>query len=219
MSIEHNSSKRHFPDNPKPSDHVKFLAWGVEDQYTAIGLRRFGDQHNRCSEPFRRSQKQSLQKFTKWSDELEGEDKVYLTQACYRWSKSAIESCLKKLGVPERVAAQKARRAAFTRELKTIRLDNDFGSSGLWDAQGRNLGYDLLDLPFRLVRRIAAWQKDFNDTEFPPSTSDDAWWDRHEREAIDIGKMLQEALGSETVVTLFQGDDWISVDQYERTKE
>ena len=137
----------------------------------------------------------------------------------YRWSNSEIESCLKKLGVPERVAARKARRAAFTRQLKTIRLDNDFGSSGLWDAQGRNLGYDLLDLPFPLVRRIAAWQKDFNDTEFPPSTSDDAWWDRHEREAIDISKMLQEALGSETVVTLFQGDDWISVDQYERTME
>lgn len=87
MSIEHNSSKRHFPDIPKPSDHMKFLAWGVKDQYTAIGLRRFGDQHNQCSEPFQRSQKQSLQKFTKWSDELEGEDKVYLTQACYHWGR------------------------------------------------------------------------------------------------------------------------------------
>ena len=129
------------------------------------------------------------------------------------------ETSLKQRGVPVRAAARKAQRTEFTRRQKTIRVDNDFGSSGLWDAQGRNLGYDLLDLPFPLVRRIAAWQTDFDDTEFPPSTSDDAWWDRHEREAIDIGKLLQKALGSETVVTLFQGDDWISVDQYERTKE
>lgn len=47
--------------------------------------------------------------------------------------------CLRKRGVPDRVAARQSRRAAFTRELTAIGLDNDFGSSGLWDDQGRNL--------------------------------------------------------------------------------
>ena len=41
--------------------------------------------------------------------------------------------------------------------------------------------YDLLGLPSSLVRRIAAWQHDFDETENPPATGDDAWWERHEQ--------------------------------------
>ena len=122
-------------------------------------------------------------------------------------------TCLKKRGVPERVAAKKAKRAAFNRQLQEIRLDNDFGSSGLWDERGRMLGYDLLDLPFPLVQRIAAWQRDYDDTINPPSMGDEAWWTHHRQEAIDLGKALQTALGENTLVKLYRNQSWMSIDQ------
>ena len=119
-----------------------------------------------------------------------------------RMSLGNPEVCLQKRGVPERVAAQCAHRAAFTRQLKEIHLGNDFGSSGLWDAEGRNLGYDLLDLPFLLVKRIAAWQRNYDDAMNPQDKSDRAWWERHEQEALDLAKSLQTALGESTVIKL-----------------
>lgn len=76
---------------------------------------------------------------------------------------------LGKHGAPGRVAARKAQRAAFTHKLKEIRIYNDYCSSGLWEDG--NLHYDLLDLPFPLVRRIARWQQDFDDTVTPPDRS------------------------------------------------
>ena len=85
------------------------------------------------------------------------------------------ELALQKRGVPERVAARQAQRAAFTRQLTEIRLENDFGSSGLWDARGRCLDYDLLDLPFPLVKRIAAWQQDYDATMNPPNMGGQAF--------------------------------------------
>ena len=121
--------------------------------------------------------------------------------------------CLQKRGVPERVAAQKMQRASFTRRLKEIRLDNDFGSSGLWNDDGRNLGYDLLDLPFPLVRRIAAWQRDYDKTMNPPDMGDEAWWERHEKEALDLAKALQTALGENTAVKLYRKQGWMRVDE------
>lgn len=117
--------------------------------------------------------------------------------------------------MPERVAAQQAQRAAFTRQLTEIRLDNDFGSSGLWDERGRCLGYDLLDLPFPLVKRIAAWQRDYDETMNLPDMGDEAWWERHEQEAVEIAKALQ-ALGPKTVVKLYRPQGWVPVDQIDR---
>ena len=123
---------------------------------------------------------------------------------------------LKDCGVAERVAARKAQCAAFTRQLKEIRLDNEFGSSGLWDEDGRMLGYDQLDLPFPLVRRIAAWQRDFDDTVTPPDEGSDEWWDRHEEEQIEIAKALQVALGPEVAVKLYRREGWLTIDQIAR---
>lgn len=123
------------------------------------------------------------------------------------------DTCLQKRSVPERVAAQKMQRASFTRRLKEIRLDNDFGSSGLWSDDGRNLGYDLLDLPFPLVRRIAAWQREYDNTMNPPDMGDEAWWQRHEKEALDLAKALQTVLGENTVVKLYREQGWKSVDE------
>ncbi|MBF0528826.1 MAG: hypothetical protein HQK55_06065 [Deltaproteobacteria bacterium] len=122
------------------------------------------------------------------------------------------DTCLLKRGVPERVAARKSRRAAYTRCLKEIRLDNDFGGSGLWDMDGKMLGYDLLDLPFPLVRRIAAWQRDYDDTMDPPDMGDDAWWERHEQEAFDIARALHDALGKSVAIKVHRKQGWLTVD-------
>lgn len=125
--------------------------------------------------------------------------------------------CLQRRGVPERVAARQAQRTAFTRQLKEIRLDNDFCSSGLWNEEGKMLGYDLLDLPFPLVRRIAAWQRDYDDTVTPPDESNDEWWERHAEEEIEIAKALQAAMGVSVAVKLYRRAEWLTVDQVART--
>ena len=124
------------------------------------------------------------------------------------------DSSLIKRGVPERVAARKERRAEFMHQLKEIRLGNDFFSSGLWGANGKMLPYDLMDLPFPIVRRIAAWQRDYDNTMNPPADmGDEAWWGRHKQEALNIAVSLQEALGSQITVNLYQVEGWQSVRQ------
>jgi hypothetical protein len=128
------------------------------------------------------------------------------------------DSSLIKRGVPERVAARQKRHAEFMHQLNEIRFDNDFCSSGLWGANGKMLPYDLLELPFPIVRRIAAWQRDYDDTMNPPDMGDKAWWDRHEQEAINIAVSLQDALGSDITVKLYQGEGWQAVDQIVKSK-
>jgi len=128
------------------------------------------------------------------------------------------DTCLQKRGVPKRVAARQAQRAAFTRQLREVRLDNDYGSSGLWDEEGKMLGYDLLDLPFSLVRRIAAWQRDYDGAVTPPDEGSDEWWGRHEDEAVEIAQELQAALGANTVVKLYRKQGWMSVDEAVRVE-
>ena len=58
------------------------------------------------------------------------------------------------------MARRQAQRAAFTRQLAELRIDKEYGSSGLWDEDGRMLGYD------------------------PPVHGDDAWRDRHRKEEM-----------------------------------
>ena len=110
---------------------------------------------------------------------------------------------LRQRGVPERVAAQRAQRAESMRKLTEVHVMCDFYSSGLWDARGRSLGYDLLDLPFPLVRRLARWQSDYDETFNPPDPpGDDAWWSRHRQEGLKIAKDLQAFLGPHTKVSI-----------------
>ena len=59
-------------------------------------------------------------------------------------------------GVPERVAHQDKLRENLTHQLEEIRVWPEFGSSGLWDNKGSMIGYDLIFLPFQLVRRLSA---------------------------------------------------------------
>lgn len=128
------------------------------------------------------------------------------------------ETTLEKRNVPQRVMANRNRREAFTRQLKEIRLSCEFCSSGLWSDKGQMLAYDLLNLPFDLVRRIATWQRDFDETENPPATGDDAWWKRHEQDAISIATVLQAALGESPVIKLYRQDGWLSIADISQTE-
>jgi hypothetical protein len=122
------------------------------------------------------------------------------------------ETSLEARGVPERLAARQARRAAFTGQLTELRLGNDYGSSGLWDEHGRELGYDLLDLPFSLVKRIAAWQRDFEERLISSDEGDDAWWERHTREEVEIAGVLQAAFKSRIAVKVHRNECWLPID-------
>ncbi len=109
-----------------------------------------------------------------------------------------------------------------TRQLKEIRLSCEFCSSGLWNDKGQMLAYDLLDLPFPLVRRIAAWQHDFDEMENPPATGDEAWWERHEQEEVSIATELQTAMGESPIIKLYRKDGWLSIadiNQFEGEKQ
>jgi hypothetical protein len=70
------------------------------------------------------------------------------------------------------------------------------------------IGYDLIFLPFQLVRRLSAWQRDYDDTFNPPEPGDETWWDNHEREKNEIAKALQATLGSNTHVKVYLDEQW-----------
>ena len=118
------------------------------------------------------------------------------------------ETALNVRGVPERVANQDKLRENQIQQLDEIRVDCDFGSSGLWDNEGRMIGYDLLALPFQLVRRLSARQRDYDGTLYPPDSVDETFWDNHEREKKAIAKALQATLGRNISVKVYQDDKW-----------
>ncbi len=118
------------------------------------------------------------------------------------------ETSLEKSSAPTRVAEEDIKREAFTKQLSELRIDAEYGSSGLWDGDGRMIAYDLLALPFALVRRLSAWQLDFEETNDPPRTGDDAWWDKFDAERMDIARELQAFVGTQVKVKIFRQDGW-----------
>lgn len=121
------------------------------------------------------------------------------------------ETCLEKRGVPERVAEIDKRRCAYTERLESLVVSADYGSSGLW--AGGNVPYDLIDLPFPLIKRIAAWQHNYDDTLIPllPDTADDDWWEKHDMECENIAKDIQEFLGDKIDVQIVKNGRLVSV--------
>jgi hypothetical protein len=123
------------------------------------------------------------------------------------------EACLGRRGVAERVAAARAQSEALKSEFAEVRLDADFGSSGLWDAQGYHLSCDLLGLTLPLARRIAAWQQDYDQTMDLPNMGDEAWWARHSKQALELAVALQAELGPGILVKLDWNDTLLAVDE------
>lgn len=75
-----------------------------------------------------------------------------------------------------------------------------------------------MDLPFPLVCRIAAWQRDFDNTVMPANEACDEWSERHAAEEIEIAQALQMAVGSEVAVKRYCPDGWVTVDQIVHVK-
>lgn len=40
---------------------------------------------------------------------------------------------------------------------------------------------------------------------------DEAWWERHEQEAISIAMLLQAEVGASPIVKLYRQDGWLSI--------
>lgn len=78
---------KHFPADPTPSDHVRFLHGEGDTTFRYVSLRRMGEVVNMTSAPVRKAQKLSVPRLLTWVDELAGEDKVYLTQADFFWGR------------------------------------------------------------------------------------------------------------------------------------
>jgi hypothetical protein len=121
---------------------------------------------------------------------------------------------LKKCGAPERVAAQDKERKERTAKLTVVRLDCDWGSSGLWDERGRMISYDYIDLPLPMIRRIIDWHKEFDATldEVTSDTgSSEAWDEKHEREKCKLALELQNSLGLNIAVQVMTEQGWKSI--------
>lgn len=99
-----------------------------------------------------------------------------------------------------------------------IRLDCDFGSSGLWTSKGQNIGFTSELLPHEIMMRITKWQKDYDNTLLPITApnygeASKSWWDSHFAERNAIAIELQQFLGGEIDVVVWECDMWIKIDE------
>jgi hypothetical protein len=77
------------------------------------------------------------------------------------------------------------------------------------------ISYDHIDLPLALVRRIIAWQQEYDGTleevMLSKASSCNESWTNHDREEYEIALELQNTLGSSTVVQVAPDDKWIPI--------
>jgi hypothetical protein len=109
------------------------------------------------------------------------------------------------------VAAQNKARKEHTAKFTVVRLDCDWGSSGLWNERGGMIPYDHIDLPLSLIQRIIDWHEEFDATldEVVSGTGpSDEWHEQHERKKHEIALELQRSLGSSIDVQVMTGQDW-----------
>lgn len=103
-------SDRHFPDNPAPSDHLRFLhgraAGAPKEKLRHISLRRLSKDPNETPVRARRSVKIALPTLLTWADALTGEHNVFVTQSDFSWGANgqadrhrAIKKYVKSTGV------------------------------------------------------------------------------------------------------------------------
>jgi hypothetical protein len=124
---------------------------------------------------------------------------------------------LKKCGAPERVAAQDKERKERTAKLTVVRLDCDWGSSGLWDERGRMIPYDHIDLPLPLIRRIIDWHEEYDATldEVTSNTGpSEEWYEKHELEERKLALDLQKTLGPSTEIQVMTEQSWTAINNF-----
>jgi len=120
---------------------------------------------------------------------------------------------LEQIEIPALLRRAENRRREFLSNLKCLRVAAEYGSTGIWDGQLRNIPYELIDIPFPLIRRIAAWQKNYDDTLIPllPETADDEWWENHEIEELNIARAIQDAMGDRLDVQIWMINGPVSI--------
>jgi hypothetical protein len=123
------------------------------------------------------------------------------------------EDSLERSDIVSLVEADDVMRREFTMAQALIRLNCDYGSSGLWTKCGGMISYELIDIPFALVRRIYTWQQEFNNALIPmlPGHSDETWWDQHSNEEMAIALELQLALGDHISVVIWRNETWTPI--------
>ncbi len=100
------------------------------------------------------------------------------------------------------------------READEVHVCCDFYASGLWNVRGQMLGVDPNIMPFALIRRLSAWQWDYDRTFNPPEAGDPAWWAQNFAEGCAIARELQSVLGESVKVKVDYPDHgWIWIDE------
>lgn len=102
--------------------------------------------------------------------------------------------------------------SAHLPDMDEIHVWCDFAASGLWDKRGRMLGYDIKTLPWDLIRRLSAWQWDYDFTFDPPKNmGSDAWWAKNAAQARALAREVQQAVGPQVrvMVDAEGGPIWI----------
>jgi hypothetical protein len=85
--------------------------------------------------------------------------------------------------------------------MEEIHVACDFAATGLWDKRGAMLAYDTQVLPWDLIRRLSAWQWDYDVTFNPPEhMGTDAWWSQHAAQRLVLAKEVQRAVGPQVRV-------------------
>ena len=105
---------------------------------------------------------------------------------------------------PSRMRLAREKRKAFTQSLTEIRMAGEYAANGLW-GPGAHLGFDRLDLPHPLMRRIMAWQQDWEDI---PEDDNELRWEANQREETAIARELQRVLGPGTKVMVSREETW-----------
>lgn len=96
-------------------------------------------------------------------------------------------------------------------QIPELRVDCEFGSTGLWSSAGHNLSYESIGLPIDLEQRVRHLQAEFNEKADPysPHKDDDSFWDWLCKEEMEIARDIQLLAGDATRVVLWRGNRWV----------
>ncbi len=97
-------------------------------------------------------------------------------------------------------------------ELDEIHVWCDFSATGLWNKRGAMLAYDTKVLSWGLIRRLSAWQRDYDFTFSPPEhMGTDVWWSQHTAQGLVLAKEVQRAVGPQVrvMVDAEDGPVWV----------
>ncbi|HVL29237.1 MAG TPA: hypothetical protein VM326_00785 [Sphingomicrobium sp.] len=81
-----------------------------------------------------------------------------------------------------------------------IRVECDFCADGLWDERGAAYSLDQFPLSDGLKRRIAAWQRTFDEEAVPWEEPEMPDWQGHQAEGEAIARLVKAEMPDADVV-------------------